>query len=199
MSDADAALYGGLGGGIAGGILAVMGVLLGLFAERILQRYGKLRCETAQFALQLVSDEDVWDLSPQGMNTDWIAEAQWVSYKFNIKFFNEKDARTGLRDVRVVFYGNGGRHIRAPAFDAATFQVHRAAPYDRIEVIPLPSREWVSLDVRGSLLEQDKDALPECHRAEFVGYFPTGREFRKEIARLSKASRNRTDGRTTSH
>lgn len=36
ISDADAALYGGLGGGIAGGVLAVVGVLSGLFAERVL-------------------------------------------------------------------------------------------------------------------------------------------------------------------
>jgi hypothetical protein len=172
-----AALYGGLAGGVVGGTLGIVGIFLGLFAERYLQRRGKLRCVP-----------DGWQLTfrgPDGEGGIGLVEryaSTSARYSFGVKFFNEKDVDTGLRDLHVEFRWKDGRTTTVRPWNSAATRVQGGiTTSERVEVLNLPSREWHSMSLHGTIDGEEARNIPECRRVMLVGHFPTGRTFEKQI------------------
>jgi hypothetical protein len=126
----------------------------------------------------------------------------WANYEVNAKLFNEKDARTGLRDVTVQFLSAEGSVILEDAPDISEdpskgvpmsvpktdIRIKDPAKPEATEVINLPSREWVNLTISGGATGQDAQKLPDCRRARLRGYYPSGRAFEQDIPSEPSAS-----------
>ncbi len=97
------------------------------------------------------------------------------------KLPNEKEVKTGLRDVVIVF--DGKHHIERTMLDRTTWRdpTKNLQTMDQLEVVNLPSREWVTLSLRFTNSMEDARKLAECDKAWFRGYFPDGRRFNERI------------------
>jgi hypothetical protein len=96
------------------------------------------------------------------------------------KLFNEKEVRTGLRDVVIAF--GGGSSFERKMLDRSTWSPSKYRPtMETLEVVNLPSREWVTLSPMGELPPKDADKLKECNRARLRGSFPDGRRFNERV------------------
>lgn len=170
------------------GLVGIVGVLVGLFADRMLQRTGKLRCEIGEFRL-LGEKSPGESVSLMGLPVpaSVVEQVRSLDYSFNVKLFNEKDVSTGLRDVAVVFHLSDGRRMVRMSPDLNTQRnVEGGTVIDPLEVINLPSRQWVSLELFGTI-SADMELLTQAERAEFRGYFPTGRVFRRSIDKFANS------------
>lgn len=101
---------------LATGLVGVAGVLLGLFADRMLQRQGKVRCEMDPIELHISSGNEkgtsytVYRLpvradylpDPNATGGNFYGKAR-VRCNINAKLFNKKEVKTGLRDVVLAF------------------------------------------------------------------------------------------------
>lgn len=153
-----AALYGALAGGVVavvGGVFATIGVLTGMFARRRLKERKRVRC--------VVSEWDMTEVEPLG----------WAACSFEIEMFNEKSAPTGLRGVRVEFLRNG----KPPAIG----RLRESASTEVLGVLNLPSQRWVRATLHAFFEGKETQDLEGFQRADFVGYFPDGKEFRRKI------------------
>lgn len=180
MGDAEAALYGGLGGGIAGGVLAIVGVVTGALLGRYLQRRGKVRCEIVGWRLYARRLNEFGEAVEQPLPAELDPSFRGnFLYNFNVKFFNEKDADAGLRDLQVVFFWKGGTREHTVPLSIG------AKPHEISSVLALnlPSRQWVSVDLEGSILDQEAGSMLRVEKVELRAYFPNGRPFRQTIPR----------------
>ena len=84
MSAAEATLI----AGAIGGVLGIVGVVVGLFAERLLQRIGAVRC---------VIEDDDWYVA-RGRSGGFVDER-----RLRAAFLNRKELPVTLWDVRVEF------------------------------------------------------------------------------------------------
>ena len=173
---------------LATGLVGIVGVLVGLFAERALQRIGKLRCEVGELRL---SGEKAPGESATVMGLpvppSVIEQVRSFDYSFNAKLFNDKDVGTGLRDLALVFHLRDGRRMVRELYDLSNQRkVDGQTVTDPLEVVNLPSREWVSLELFGTI-SADMELLADAEKAEFRGYLPTGLVFRHEITKFSNS------------
>jgi hypothetical protein len=94
--------------------------------------------------------------------------------------FNEKEARTGLRDVVLAF--DGDPPLEQPLKDRRTrreeFHTIRT---DELEVVNLPSREWITLDLQATIDTEDAQSLATSKQAWLRGYYPDGRLFSERV------------------
>jgi hypothetical protein len=96
-------------------IVGIAGVLLGLFADRLLQRQGNVRCEIEPIELWVFSGDGSThnphslpirdDILRDEGSEPYYSGEDGTRYFANAKLFNEKEVKTGLRDVVVVFDG----------------------------------------------------------------------------------------------
>lgn len=180
------------------GLLGVSGVLAGVFAERWFQRRGKIRCTFGELFVRAYNNsatlhEGGLPVDPQAVEglPVWV----FAGYEFNAKLFNEKDARTGLRDVTVQFVSAEGSVIleNAPEISEAPSKgVPMVVPQTEIrfndlakpgatEIINLPSREWVNLTISGRVTGEEAQTLSDCRQARLRGYYPSGRAFVEDV------------------
>lgn len=160
-----------------GGTLGIVGIFLGLFTERYLQRRGKVRCVP-----------NGWQLTfrgPDGEGGIGLVErsaSTSARYSFAVTFFNEKDVDTGLRDICVEFRWKDGRKTTDRPWDSSKARVQSGiTTSERVEVLNLPSREWLSLSLHGNIDGEDAREIPQCRRVMLVGHYPTGRTFEQKI------------------
>ncbi len=166
------------------GLVGVLGVVAGVFVERLAQRVGQLRYEAGPMVLEIFglrgpdTDARIRSLPPDirrltgGKPGGGPLEAPpYVTYVASIELFNEKELRTGLRDVAIVFRGRSGTEVET------TPKISR----EPVEVINLPSREWIRLDLFGEVGAAKMSELANCDTVEFRGRFPNGKEFVKPI------------------
>jgi hypothetical protein len=111
----------------------------------------------------VVSEWDMTEVEPLG----------WAACSFEIEMFNEKLAPTGLRGVRVEFLRNG----EPPAVG----RLRESASTEVLGVLNLPSQRWVRVTLHAFFEGQEARDLEGFERADFVGYFPNGKEFRRKI------------------
>jgi len=186
MTAATATLY----GAIIAGTFTVLGVVV----ERLIQRYGKVRCEMEPIRLWIIATREN-DLTvrtlplPDGVLNEEVAEQNrgWgggdIRCLIDAKLFNEKDIKIGIRDVVVVFEGRGvsveqkmlDRSTRHPS--SATGQ--RQMAY--LEDVNLSSREWIHLSLLGEIGLEDARKLTRCDKAWLRGYYPDGRLFSERV------------------
>jgi len=181
---------------IVAGLIGVFGVFVGVFVERLVQRYGKLRFVADKVAIHVRGDE-ISEHTDRGLvsravygvpiDRDLLEAVEWLDFTVSIQFFNEKEVKTGLRDVAVIFKSRNKKSqvkILAPV-SAITRAPGTSPERHRLDVINLPSREWLSLEIGGgfhdSVSQEQILAFSEIDGAEFRGYFPDGREFRRKL------------------
>ncbi len=147
------ALYGAL----AGGIVAITGVLAGMFAERRLRGRRKVRCV-------------IW-----GWKTT-VREAGPLSRavcSFEVDLFNERSSPTGLRSVSVALLRDGEQR--------AVARLRAADSDEELGVLNLPPQQWVHTGLYAFFEGEVAQELVNFRQADFVGYFPDGKEFRRKI------------------
>jgi len=165
---------------VVSAIAGIAGVLIGLFADRVLQRQGKVRCVMEPIEV-LVFPEGVREPTtlrslpiPAELLPESVPERAYSTEVgrclLKVKLFNEKEVRTGLRDVVVAFEG------RSPM--AKTMSDRSMGT---LEVVNLPSREWVTFLLVGELELEEARNLTECDRAWLRGYFPDGSRFNERV------------------
>ena len=156
--EAMAAVYGALAGGVialAGGVIAALGVLVGMSVERRLKERKKVRC--------VVSGWDMTEAAPLG----------WAACSFEVELFNEETLPTGLRGVRVEFVRDGKR--------PATGRLRLPASTEVLGVMNLPPQRWERAILHAFFEGEEARNLAGFRQADFVGYFPSGKEFRRKI------------------
>jgi hypothetical protein len=178
-------------GDLVVGVVGIAGVFLGLFADRLLQRYGKVRCEMdpIEFTIgygkkggtDFSSLPVPFDLLPGPEYTDQYGSRSGppLSFRLTVKLFNEKEVKTGLRDVCVVFEGE--ETVECIMKDRATWRSHSASTMDELEVVNLPSREWVTYNLTSNMGLENAAKLTRATQGHFQGYFPDGRLYRKRV------------------
>jgi hypothetical protein len=180
-------------GDLVTGAVGIAGVLLGLFADRVLQRQGKVRCVMEPIRLWIVATHED-DLTvrtlplPEGIldeevverNRDYGGGNEAIRLFVEAKLFNNKEVKTGIRDVVVVFEGRAT--VEQKMLDRSTWRPSsRSRQMDYLEVVNLPSREWVSLSLLGEIALEDARKLTECDKAWLRGYLPDDTRFNERI------------------
>lgn len=148
MSAAEATLY--------GAIIAGTFTLLGVVVERLIQRYDRVRCVMEPIESYTAHGGDAEEMRPlrrlpvpadhlpapdAGAYNDW--NEPLVRCSIKAKMFNEKEARTGLRDVVLVF--DGEPPLEQPLKDRST----RREGYGGIRIWT-SWRPWTCLPGSGS-------------------------------------------------
>jgi hypothetical protein len=197
MTMVEATLY----GAAIAGVFTLLGVVVGLFGERWVRSWGKVRCEIELIELWVLGEGEPITLhrlpippdllpDPEGVrDRDSWGEEEAVRYFVNAKFFNEKETKTGLRDVVIAF------DVKPPFERMMEYRGVRRrsdieASVDWPDVVDLPSREWVTLSLIDQLSLEDARKLTECDRAWLRGNFPDGGRFRQRVPFADPNSRN---------
>ena len=158
-SEAAAAMYGALVGGmiaLAAAVLGAAGVLVGRYVTRRLQeRRTKLHCVLWG-----------WEMT----EADALGRAVC---SFRVDLFSERPLATGLRGICVEFIRQDEQQMFGRLWTADSDE--------ELGVLNLPPRRWVSASVYAFLEGEERSKLSGFRRADFVGYFPNGGEFRRRI------------------
>jgi hypothetical protein len=190
MDPAAASLYGAIIGAVIAGTLTLLGVVV----ERLVQRRGKVRCVMAPIELRIVAtptrEDNVTVRTlpvPDGLLDEEYAEElrEWgsgaIQCLVEAKLFNEKEVKTGIRDVVVVFEGRDTVELKM--HDRSTWQPSQATgrQMDYLEDVNLPSREWIHLSLLGEIQLEDARKLTRCDKAWLRGYYPDDRLFSEPV------------------
>jgi hypothetical protein len=187
LTGVEAALYGGLGGGLIGGVFALLGVVV----ERLIQRYGRIRCVMEPIEIYTSeSPEDVYPLRRLPVPADYLPAPDAGTYNdyaeplvrcsIKAKMFNEKEARTGLRDVVLVF--DGSPPLESSMKDRSTRRdTASGIRMDELEKVNLPSREWIVLSLEAIIDAKDAQSLATSKQAWLRGCYPDGRLFSERV------------------
>jgi hypothetical protein len=82
----------------------------------------------------------------------------------------------------VVIAFDGNTSFERTLLDRSTWRGATASrQMDRLEVVNLPSREWITLSLMDELHLEDARKLTECDGAWLRGYFPDGRRFSQRV------------------
>lgn len=176
-TEATAAVYGAL----VGGVLAIFGVLAGMFVARYLERRVVLRCVISGWELTFLEGGPLGD----GEEAAFPGVDQ-AEYSFEVAIFNEDRLPTGLRGVCAALLRDDERELICDLEDPASLR--------KVEVLNLPPRQWVHARLRGRFEGEETRTLRRLRRADFVGYLPDGKVFRRKIVDRKdfRASRKRT-------
>ena len=178
-------------------IAGIVGVFVGVVVERLVQRHGRLRFVAGEIRLLVegdeISEETVGGylisraLHPPVKDIELLYGTEWLMYSFDLRFFNEKEVQIGLRDVAITFSSGDRREPLEIVLPIGHVSYNPGArpSYESLSEINFPSREWISMHVGGTVHDsayQDEIlAFEKVTQAAFRGYFPNGREFRREL------------------
>lgn len=184
--------------GIFTTIGTLLGVVVGLLAERFLRTLGEVVCETEPLRWTFRYDMGPGDnrrprhmigLGPIGRGD--VAQATSVEYRFGADFYNGRDLPTGLRALEVLFHRPHDQPMRATPQDGRTWRTQEVggraigSRMDPLKVLNLPPKQLVSLEVRGTV--PDPARLERCERVELIAAFPDRTPFSYELARIDLA------------
>jgi hypothetical protein len=136
--------------------IGIVGVLLGLVAERILRHWGWVWCEPAHHEVVPRLAEE-WEGIKIATEPD---EAELIDYQIRLDLYNGREVPVGLRDVRVVFKGSDGCVSKVPNDKAELLRQPQSGPpepqmYAPLYVVNLPPRQWVVKEITGRLYRSD--------------------------------------------
>lgn len=179
---------------IVSAIAGIAGVLIGLFADRMLQRHGKVRCvmEPIEVLVLLRRRARPFPLHSLPIPGELVPEVPSERDRacntreagrclLKVKLFKEKEVRTDLRDVVVAFEGRHPMEKTMLDPSAVRNTTQPMPMMDTLEVVNLPSREWVTFSLMTNLEVEEVRNLTECDRVWLRGYFPDGRRFNERV------------------
>jgi hypothetical protein len=161
----------------------LLGVALGLFGERWMRTWGKVRCAMEPMELWVLGEGEPFTLhrlpippdllpDPEAVRErDAWGEDEAVRYFVNARFFNEKETKTSLWNVVIAF-------DVTPPLELTMEDRSTGRP---LEAVDLPSKESVELSLIDSLSLEDARKLTECDRAWLRGKFPNGGRFSQRV------------------
>jgi hypothetical protein len=188
---------------IAVGIFSIagtlLGVVVGLFAERWLRSRGQVSCATEPlrwtFCYRDTRGEEygfrtstMTRLGPIGRGH--VAQATRVEYRFRADFYNGRDLPAALRSFEILFYRpeyhpmihDGPRDERTRRHRRGEDVGLTFSDVDALEVLNLPPKQLVGFEISGVV--PDPTRLAGCDRVEMRALFPDGTPFLRELARL---------------
>ncbi len=172
---------GGLIGGAIGGAIGGSVVLL---VQRFLNSFGKIEGAVRQ---KNVDFRDTTSGTPQPATHKSSANEVW--YAFTVRFYNGKPLNTGLRDIRVVFERAGAGGVPHTPYDPDKPQsegsfASASEEYEEVDLINLPSGQWVVQRLRGRLEAQLAREAAQCDKVVLVGYLSNNKELRVPLVDL---------------
>lgn len=166
-------------GGVIGGALGGSAVLL---AQRFLGRFGKIDSAVRE---KKIIFHDTSGGTPEPVVDRSNANEVW--YAFTVRFFNSKLLNTGLRDIRVEF-----ERPRAGSFSHTPYDPERPVSvdglsnptpeYEEVDLLNLPSGEWVIQKLRGRIEGQAVEEVAGCEKVVLVGYLFNDKKLRVELS-----------------
>lgn len=161
ISDAQAALYGGLGGGLLGGVFALLGVLIGLYGSRALRHFGEVECIPRLWKIE-------WWFSGRGAGPDTRSfvsvstssearTAMRAQCQFKAEFFNEKEVPAGVTGMSLVFLKEGKPEV-VHSLMAPNIQEYEGGMSIRgeFEAFTLQPREVFPVDLETGIHEEEQ-------------------------------------------
>ena len=165
-------------------IAALLGVVVGVLAERVARWLGRVRCEASMSSLMLtdITDERGRQTSVPLAEADANTLAERAFYVAAIDFFNGREVPTGLRDVRIELIREDSEALVSHPDDPSTGRPSQwrvaSQPshtiYDTLDVVNLPPRQFTRLELHGKFGGDGAVALRDrrWRKIEFVGEFP---------------------------
>lgn len=112
------------------------------------------------------------------------AEASYVEYALEVDFYNSRDWSTGLRAMALRFY-NGQQDLLTdiPWDEATRVYSHSGLTHAaEIQVLNLPSRQWVHLKLSGAAMNEERlELFKRATSVLLVATDPQGRTFRSRV------------------
>lgn len=175
--------------------VGLLGVVVGVLAERIARVLGRLYCETSDWETRFTTAT----LNPVGLYKEMEPGqakmfAKRVEYRFAIDVFNGKEIPTGLRDIKVELVREGGSPLESRPEDLMSLrkdELSEGLVRTEVSVINIPPRHFVHMQLTGSF--DTREAVVALtggswRRVELVGKLPGGllfsrsKTYRKTIA-----------------
>jgi hypothetical protein len=163
-------------GDLVTGAVGIAGVVIGLVIDRVIQRQGKVRCVMEPIRLWIIATreddltvrtlplpEEILDEEVVERNRDYGGGDEAIRCSVEAKLFNEKEIKTGIRDVMLVFEGRSTVGLKMREF------------------VNLPSREWIPLSLFGPIGLEDARKLTRCDKVWLRGYLPDDTRFNERI------------------
>jgi hypothetical protein len=147
-------------------LAALSGVAFGRLWDRWVRQRGDVHCQIGYSTNS--HDSQIIDPSPFK-----------VSRRVGVHFFNDKEVDTGLSALTVVFVCESGEEVALgpETRDYDTDTRPRG-------VINLPSKTWVTVEVRGAFYGPDAQRIrPNPKAVEVKGKFPDGKPHHKNCER----------------
>ena len=170
-------------------IAALVGVVVGIVANRLADRLGRLWCKPTGWKLRFMNADGE-------IGIERADEVTWLDYSFALDLFNGRDIPTGLRNLKVILVCEDGKEVRSEPADRASVRPGASSP-EEMSVINLPPRKWVHKEFVGTFHEPEGINVGKWQRADLVGEWPRRwrKKFRKKIAeRQESSSIHRTAG-----
>jgi hypothetical protein len=158
------------------GIFAIVGVIVGFWLERLARRLGRVQMLLREWRLIPLGQDQLGGECEVALEV-----ARYAQFMFSLAAFNGKEEPTGFRDFAVVFEQAGAVIATVTPADASTGRVVASQRrFDDVEILNLPSKEWVTLTLRGTVTVTDKlrsatgvflsyvDAKGKRHRASIT-------------------------------
>lgn len=171
------------------GAFTLLGVIVGIVAERLVRNVGGIWCEPQEEWEPVLGFLDSrtgdWGRPPA---EDPGQAPDYATYNFTLDLFNSKEIPVGLRRIRVVFECAGGTISSTPQDPATSRESAGMRRTDPVSIINLPPRQVVSQIFSGFFRGEDVDTLAGWKVARFVAEYPGRRwylrkKFNEVIAR----------------
>lgn len=154
-------------------ISSIVSGIIVWFVTRFLKGRGKIRCEISDWKLNLLRQNERGSFRVCSSN-----EAAMAEYSLQLQFFNEKELQTGLRNISLVFQKKRNKllEIHPKQLSGSEYQI--------VDVINLPSREFISVKLRGTIQKPSLSELIKSDIVYFVGYLPNGKALKSYVSSL---------------
>ncbi len=182
---------------LVGGGFALAGTLLGLLGQYTLRRLGSIESFTREWKMYYEFREEPFSAPFRTGTADTTGQsAEGVGYELRVELFNHKELAVGFTDLRVCFLERGGSEILVEQNHSeertVTYSDGSSVTHYALFSTNLPSRQWLKLELSGTIAGEGIRSLHRCDRVELRGRLPGRwrlpgfREIKHQLARLER-------------
>lgn len=164
------------------GAFTLLGVVVGIVAERLARTLGKITCEPQEewepvFGLISTRTGDSGQSVSHEYEVGETVNSNHARYSVTLDLFNSKELPVGLRSIRIIFDCEGGSVVNIPDEAPPPKLPGTITPGEQASILNLPSRQLVSLRFQGNSIGEDVQTLRRWKTAKFVAEYPGSRLF----------------------